>query len=162
MSHRRPYARRESRLVGANLSSNPTEPVDPRAPSCGSHVEQVFHFDHSFWSLSHDGPHGIPFAGQQEVFLALGEQALDHVFDGHNACIIAFGKCLYQSVLTPDEVLFLVPFPGQTPEFCLVLTFEGIAPLACYLLAFFYAPVSHSSLTECSFRRRMFCYSTLF
>jgi hypothetical protein len=49
--------------------------------------KKVFTFDNSFWSFSRDDDH---YADQDDVYDALGEEFLDHNFEGYHTCIFAY------------------------------------------------------------------------
>jgi len=49
--------------------------------------KRVFTFDNSFWSFSRDDDH---YADQDDVYDALGEEFLDHNFEGYHTCIFAY------------------------------------------------------------------------
>lgn len=51
--------------------------------------EKNFTFDNSFWSHSTKDPH---YAHQSDVYNALGEEFLDHNFEGYHTCIFAYGQ----------------------------------------------------------------------
>ncbi|KAF4585557.1 kinesin family member 1/13/14 [Ophiocordyceps camponoti-floridani] len=74
--------------------------------------DRRFAFDRSFWS--HDERHGH-YAGQEHVYNSLGEEFLDHNFDGYHTCIFAYGQTgagkSYTMMGTPEE-------PGLIPRTC--------------------------------------------
>lgn len=47
-----------------------------------------FTFDKSYWSADKNDPR---YADQQTVYNDVGEELLDHAFDGYNCCIFACG-----------------------------------------------------------------------
>lgn len=49
--------------------------------------KKTFTFDNSFWSFSRDDDH---YADQDAVYDALGEEFLDHNFEGYHTCIFAY------------------------------------------------------------------------
>lgn len=51
--------------------------------------EKKFTFDNSFWSHSTKDPH---YAEQEDIYNALGEEFLDHNFEGYHTCIFAYGQ----------------------------------------------------------------------
>jgi hypothetical protein len=51
--------------------------------------EKKFTFDNSFWS--HD-PKDAHYAHQADVYNSLGEEFLDHNFEGYHTCIFAYGQ----------------------------------------------------------------------
>lgn len=59
-------------------------PTDDRAPR--EEDTKAFTFDKSFWSAD---PNDYNFAGQETVYKDLGEDLMEHAFDGYNCCIFA-------------------------------------------------------------------------
>jgi hypothetical protein len=51
--------------------------------------EKGFTFDNSFWSHDKKDKH---YAHQSDVYNALGEEFLDHNFEGYHTCIFAYGQ----------------------------------------------------------------------
>lgn len=47
-----------------------------------------FTFDHSFWSFDQSSPNS---ANQLTIYEAIGLPLLDKVFEGYNACLLAYG-----------------------------------------------------------------------
>ena len=74
--------------------------------------EKQFTFDNSFWS--HD-PKDNHYAEQEDVYNSLGEEFLDHNFEGYHTCIFAYGQTgsgkSYTMMGTPDK-------PGLIPRTC--------------------------------------------
>ncbi|KAK4163541.1 kinesin-like protein KIF1A [Cladorrhinum sp. PSN259] len=68
---------------------NDTDPANARARARKVMEEKSFVFDRSFWS--HD-PSDEHYATQEHVYDGLGEEFLDHNFDGYNTCIFAYGQ----------------------------------------------------------------------
>lgn len=62
-----------------------SRPPDQRT---GKESEDVkaFTFDKSYWSADKNSP---SYADQQTVYNDMGEELLDHAFDGYNCCIFA-------------------------------------------------------------------------
>ncbi|CAG9943237.1 unnamed protein product [Clonostachys rosea f. rosea IK726] len=96
-------------------------PDDPDAASGGKQLqpksrkvyeEKNFTFDNSFWS--HD-PTDKHYATQSDVYNSLGEEFLDHNFEGYHTCIFAYGQTgsgkSYTMMGTPDQ-------PGLIPRTC--------------------------------------------
>ena len=75
--------------------------------------EKHFTFDNSFWS--HDRLEGNQYAEQEDVYNSLGEDFLDHNFEGYHTCIFAYGQTgsgkSYTMMGTPTE-------PGLIPRTC--------------------------------------------
>ncbi|RDA94409.1 hypothetical protein CP533_2227 [Ophiocordyceps camponoti-saundersi (nom. inval.)] len=75
-------------------------------------TERKFAFDRCFWSHSPKDDH---FSGQEDVYNSLGEEFLDHNFDGYHTCIFAYGQTgagkSYTMMGTPQD-------PGLIPRTC--------------------------------------------
>lgn len=65
------------------------ETSNNRAPSRKIIEEKSFTFDKSFNSHDPASPH---YATQEDVYNSLGEEFLDHNFEGYNTCIFAYGQ----------------------------------------------------------------------
>ncbi|CAH0053376.1 unnamed protein product [Clonostachys solani] len=96
-------------------------PDDPDAVSGGKqpqpksrkvYEEKNFTFDNSFWSHDTTDKH---YATQSDVYNSLGEEFLDHNFEGYHTCIFAYGQTgsgkSYTMMGTPDQ-------PGLIPRTC--------------------------------------------
>ncbi|OAA60439.1 kinesin family protein [Niveomyces insectorum RCEF 264] len=74
--------------------------------------DRSFTFDNSFWS--HD-PADAHYATQEDVYNSLGEEFLDHNFEGYHTCIFAYGQTgsgkSYTMMGTPAQ-------PGLIPRTC--------------------------------------------
>ncbi|EER25069.1 kinesin, putative [Coccidioides posadasii C735 delta SOWgp] len=74
--------------------------------------DKTFTFDNSFWSHDEDDPH---YATQEDVYNCLGEEFLDHNFEGYHTCIFAYGQTgsgkSYTMMGTPEN-------PGLIPRTC--------------------------------------------
>ena len=74
--------------------------------------EKNFTFDNSFWSHDTNDEH---YAEQEDVYNCLGEEFLDHNFEGYHTCIFAYGQTgsgkSYTMMGTPDQ-------PGLIPRTC--------------------------------------------
>jgi hypothetical protein len=102
------------------LVPNDHDPANARARARKVLEEKSFTFDNSFWS--HD-PEDEHYATQEDVYDSLGEEFLDHNFEGYHTCIFAYGQTgsgkSYTMMGTPDH-------PGLIPRTCEDL-FERIA-----------------------------------
>ncbi|KAJ9157070.1 Kinesin-like protein [Coniochaeta hoffmannii] len=102
------------------LVPNDTDPANARSKSRKVIDEKSFTFDSSFWSHDTGDPH---YATQEDVYNSLGEEFLDHNFEGYHTCIFAYGQTgsgkSYTMMGTPDH-------PGLIPRTCEDL-FERIA-----------------------------------
>ncbi|KAK3328485.1 P-loop containing nucleoside triphosphate hydrolase protein [Cercophora scortea] len=98
-----------------------SDPANARARSRRAVAEdKTFTFDSSFWSHDRADEH---YATQADVYDSLGEEFLDHNFEGYHTCIFAYGQTgsgkSYTMMGTPDQ-------PGLIPRTCEDL-FERIA-----------------------------------
>ncbi|KID87079.1 kinesin, partial [Metarhizium majus ARSEF 297] len=87
--------------------------VDSPIPKSRKVIEdKKFTFDNSFWSHNIKDPH---YAHQEDVYNSLGEEFLDHNFEGYHTCIFAYGQTgsgkSYTMMGTPDQ-------PGLIPRTC--------------------------------------------
>ena len=94
------------------LIPNLTDPANTRTQSRKVVEEKNFTFDNSFWSHSLDDAH---YAHQEDIYNALGEEFLDHNFEGYHTCIFAYGQTgsgkSYTMMGTPSQ-------PGLIPRTC--------------------------------------------
>lgn len=74
--------------------------------------DKSFIFDNSFWSYDEEDDH---YAAQEDVYNCLGEEFLDHNFEGYHTCIFAYGQTgsgkSYTMMGTPEQ-------PGLIPRTC--------------------------------------------
>jgi Kinesin motor domain len=74
--------------------------------------DKEFTFDNSFWSHNKEDDH---YAEQEDVYNCLGEEFLDHNFEGYHTCIFAYGQTgsgkSYTMMGTPEN-------PGLIPKTC--------------------------------------------
>lgn len=74
--------------------------------------KKSFAFDNSFWSVDRKDE---DYADQEDVYNALGEEFLDHNFEGYHTCIFAYGQTgsgkSYSMMGTPE-------YPGLIPRTC--------------------------------------------
>jgi hypothetical protein len=102
------------------LVPNDTDPANSRARARKIMEEKSFTFDRSFWSHDPRDPH---YATQEDIYDSLGEEFLDHNFEGYHTCIFAYGQTgsgkSYTMMGTPEQ-------PGLIPRTCEDL-FERIA-----------------------------------
>ena len=71
------------------LVPNTTDPANARSQSRKVIEEKKFTFDNSFWSHNPSDDH---YAHQEDIYNALGEEFLDHNFEGYHTCIFAYGQ----------------------------------------------------------------------
>jgi len=91
---------------------NGYDPANVRAHSRKVIENKSFTFDKSFWSHNPADPH---YATQEDVYDCLGEEFLDHNFEGYHTCIFAYGQTgsgkSYTMMGTPEN-------PGLIPRTC--------------------------------------------
>lgn len=94
------------------LIPNTSDPANARTQSRKVFEEKNFTFDNSFWSHSSSDAH---YAHQEDIYNALGEEFLDHNFEGYHTCIFAYGQTgsgkSYTMMGTPSQ-------PGLIPRTC--------------------------------------------
>ncbi|KAI9051336.1 hypothetical protein LZ554_004383 [Drepanopeziza brunnea f. sp. 'monogermtubi'] len=94
------------------LVPNDTDPANSRSKTRKVFEEKSFTFDNSFWSHDTKDEH---YAHQEDVYNSLGEEFLDHNFEGYHTCIFAYGQTgsgkSYTMMGTPDQ-------PGLIPRTC--------------------------------------------
>jgi len=88
------------------------DPANSRAQTRKIMEDKTFTFDNSFWSHDLEDDH---YAHQEDVYNCLGEEFLDHNFEGYHTCIFAYGQTgsgkSYTMMGTPDN-------PGLIPRTC--------------------------------------------
>ncbi|CAZ83866.1 unnamed protein product [Tuber melanosporum] len=91
---------------------HPPPPDSAKANARKVMDKKVFTFDNSFWSFNRHDDH---YADQDDVYDALGEEFLDHNFEGYHTCIFAYGQTgagkSYSMMGTPEH-------PGLIPRTC--------------------------------------------
>ncbi len=94
------------------LAPPSTDPANARTQTRRIVEEKLFTFDNSFWSHNTRDEH---YATQENVYNCLGEEFLDHNFEGYHTCIFAYGQTgsgkSYTMMGTPDQ-------PGLIPRTC--------------------------------------------
>lgn len=88
------------------------DPANSRTNSRKITEEKSFTFDNSFWSHNKADEN---YAHQEDVYNCLGEEFLDHNFEGYHTCIFAYGQTgsgkSYTMMGTPEQ-------PGLIPRTC--------------------------------------------
>ncbi|XP_060097973.1 kinesin-like protein KIF1A isoform X9 [Heteronotia binoei] len=69
------------------MTGNTTTIINPKQPK---ETPKSFSFDYSYWS--HTTPEDINYASQKQVYQDIGEEMLQHAFEGYNVCIFAYGQ----------------------------------------------------------------------
>jgi hypothetical protein len=89
-----------------------SDPANARAQTRKVFEEKIFTFDNSFWSHDTSSDH---YAHQEDVYNCLGEEFLDHNFEGYHTCIFAYGQTgsgkSYTMMGTAEQ-------PGLIPRTC--------------------------------------------
>ncbi|GJQ82255.1 kinesin-3B [Trypoxylus dichotomus] len=71
------------------MGGNTTTIANPKAPPGTKDAIKSFNFDYSYWSHNEDD---LSFSSQLVVYKDIGEEMLQHSFDGYNVCIFAYGQ----------------------------------------------------------------------
>ncbi|RVE45455.1 hypothetical protein evm_009890 [Chilo suppressalis] len=79
---------RESKCI-IEMTGNTTIITNPKAPPGSKDAAKSFNFDFSYWSHNPNDPE---FSSQIMVYKDIGEEMLQHAFDGYNICIFAYGQ----------------------------------------------------------------------
>ncbi|XP_070491501.1 kinesin-like protein unc-104 isoform X2 [Chironomus tepperi] len=79
---------RDSKCI-IEMYDNTTAITNPKVPPGSSDATKRFNFDYSYWSHDQADSH---FATQEIVYSDIGEEMLQHSFDGYNVCIFAYGQ----------------------------------------------------------------------
>ncbi|XP_073962164.1 kinesin family member unc-104 isoform X3 [Choristoneura fumiferana] len=79
---------RESKCI-IEMSGNTTVITNPKVPEGTKDAAKSFNFDFSYWSHNPSDPE---FSSQIMVYKDIGEEMLQHAFDGYNICIFAYGQ----------------------------------------------------------------------
>ncbi|XP_036714282.1 kinesin-like protein KIF1A isoform X20 [Balaenoptera musculus] len=77
---------RDSKCI-IQMSGSTTTIVNPKQPK---EMPKSFSFDYSYWS--HTSPEDMNYASQKQVYCDIGEEMLQHAFEGYNVCIFAYGQ----------------------------------------------------------------------
>ncbi|CAL4098171.1 unnamed protein product, partial [Meganyctiphanes norvegica] len=110
----RPFNSRENNRDAKciiEMKGNTTSITNPKAAKTDI---KSFNFDYSYWSHN---TKDAEFATQQDVYQDIGEEMLQHSFDGYNVCIFAYG----QTGAGKSYTMMGKQEEGQ----------EGIIPLVC-------------------------------
>ncbi|XP_046809877.1 kinesin-like protein unc-104 isoform X18 [Lucilia cuprina] len=80
---------RESKCIIEMFDGTTTAITNPKVPPNSSEAIKRFNFDYSYWSHNPKDP---DFSTQAMVYKDIGEEMLQHSFDGYNVCIFAYGQ----------------------------------------------------------------------
>ncbi|XP_042232054.1 kinesin-like protein unc-104 isoform X1 [Homarus americanus] len=104
---------RESKCI-IDMGGKTTSITNPKVPPGSKEASKNFNFDYSYWSHNVNDRN---FASQSHVFKDIGEEMLQHAFEGYNVCIFAYG----QTGAGKSYTMMGKQEEGQ----------EGIIPLVC-------------------------------
>lgn len=104
-------------LIEMNPETQSTKLLAPPSLDAKANTKRVvedktFTFDNSFWSHDTEDEH---YATQEDVYNCLGEEFLDHNFEGYHTCIFAYGQTgsgKSYTMMGKDEQ------PGLIPRTC--------------------------------------------
>ncbi|PYH89766.1 kinesin-like protein [Aspergillus ellipticus CBS 707.79] len=102
-----------TQMTKLRAPQNAQDEGKPKSQARGKVLEdKSFIFDNSFWSHNEKDGH---YARQEDVYNCLGEEFLDHNFEGYHTCIFAYGQTgsgkSYTMMGTADQ-------PGLIPRTC--------------------------------------------
>ncbi|XP_061396859.1 kinesin-like protein unc-104 [Musca vetustissima] len=80
---------RESKCIIEMFDNTTTAITNPKVPPNSADAVKRFNFDYSYWSHNPKDP---CFSTQAMVYKDIGEEMLQHSFDGYNVCIFAYGQ----------------------------------------------------------------------
>ncbi|XP_076760962.1 kinesin family member unc-104 isoform X8 [Xylocopa sonorina] len=79
---------REAQCI-IEMSGSTTSIVNPKAPPGSKDAIKSFNYDYSYFSMD---PSDINYSSQLMVYKDIGEEMLEHAFEGYNVCIFAYGQ----------------------------------------------------------------------
>ncbi|XP_046143911.1 kinesin-like protein unc-104 isoform X4 [Osmia bicornis bicornis] len=79
---------REAQCI-IEMSGSTTSILNPKAPSGTKDAIKSFNYDYSYFSMD---PNDINYSSQLMVYKDIGEEMLEHAFEGYNVCIFAYGQ----------------------------------------------------------------------
>lgn len=79
---------RESKCI-IEMAGYTTTIINPKAPPGTKDAIKSFNYDYSYWSHDQKDP---CFSSQIMVYKDIGEEMLQHAFEGYNVCIFAYGQ----------------------------------------------------------------------
>ncbi|XP_030842583.1 kinesin-like protein KIF1A isoform X12 [Strongylocentrotus purpuratus] len=87
----RPFNSREvARDAACIIAMTGTTTTITNPKTQGKEQPKSFNFDHSYWSTT--TPEDPRYASQRRVYEDLGQEMLQHAFEGYNVCIFAYGQ----------------------------------------------------------------------
>ncbi|XP_028981868.1 kinesin-like protein unc-104 isoform X6 [Diachasma alloeum] len=79
---------REAQCI-IEMAGNTTSIINPKAPPGTKEAIKSFNYDYSYHSMDADDPN---YSSQIMVYKDIGEEMLQHAFEGYNVCIFAYGQ----------------------------------------------------------------------
>ncbi|XP_017754858.1 PREDICTED: kinesin-like protein unc-104 isoform X7 [Eufriesea mexicana] len=79
---------REAQCI-IEMSGNTTSILNPKAPAGSKDAFKSFNYDYSYFSMD---PNDSNYSSQLMVYKDIGEEMLQHAFEGYNVCIFAYGQ----------------------------------------------------------------------
>lgn len=79
---------REAQCI-IDMVGNTTSIVNPKAPPGTKDAIKSFNYDYSYFSMD---PNDDNYSSQIMVYKDIGEEMLQHAFEGYNVCIFAYGQ----------------------------------------------------------------------
>lgn len=79
---------REAQCI-IEMTGNTTSISNPKAPPGSKDAVKSFNYDYSYFSMD---PTEINYSSQLMVYKDIGEEMLQHAFEGYNVCIFAYGQ----------------------------------------------------------------------
>ncbi|XP_034947689.1 kinesin-like protein unc-104 isoform X4 [Chelonus insularis] len=79
---------REAQCI-IEMSGNTTTIINPKAPPGTKEAVKSFNYDYSYHSMD---PNDDNYSSQIMVYKDIGEEMLQHAFEGYNVCIFAYGQ----------------------------------------------------------------------
>ncbi|XP_015436635.1 PREDICTED: kinesin-like protein unc-104 isoform X2 [Dufourea novaeangliae] len=79
---------REAQCI-IDMTGNTTSILNPKAPPGTKDAVKSFNYDYSYFSMD---PHDTNYSSQVMVYKDIGEEMLEHAFEGYNVCIFAYGQ----------------------------------------------------------------------
>ncbi|XP_023288977.1 kinesin-like protein unc-104 isoform X14 [Orussus abietinus] len=79
---------REAQCI-IEMTGNTTSIINPKAPPGSKDAAKSFNYDYSYFSMD---PCDTNYSSQIMVYKDIGEEMLEHAFEGYNVCIFAYGQ----------------------------------------------------------------------
>ncbi|KAK0166439.1 hypothetical protein PV328_004859 [Microctonus aethiopoides] len=79
---------REAQCI-IEMTGNTTTIINPKAPPNTKEAIKSFNYDYSYHSMDSNDAH---YSSQIMVYKDIGEEMLQHAFEGYNVCIFAYGQ----------------------------------------------------------------------